>query len=162
MAEIAAIKKYGTTNFAGFNSESGGKVGFTMNERSKKIMSEKRKGSGNHRFGKPVSDETRRKIGQANSGIRSAWKGKKHTSDELRRIGESNREHFRLHPERAAAISARLKKKVICRETGDIFESLAAAAHHIGVSTGYISTVCSGKCESAKGLHFDYYKENGK
>ena len=161
-AEKDAIKKYSTNRFAGFNLESGGKRGFTHHRKSKEKMSVSRTGAGNGRYGKPVSEETRRKIGFANSGERSAWKGKKHTADELRRIGESNREYFRLHPERADAISARRKKKVICRDTGEVFESLASAANHFGVSGGSISTVCSGKRDKVKGFHFGYYKENGK
>lgn len=161
-AEIETIKKYSTNHFAGFNSESGGKKNFTYNKETLERMRNSRVGERNGRYGKPVSEETRRKIGQANRGYRSAWKGKKHTEDELKRIGESNREYYRLHPERAEAISARMKKKVICCNTGVIFNSLKDAAKSIGTSNGAISRVCRGKRKAIKGFHFEYYTENQK
>lgn len=144
-AEVDAIKKYSTNKFAGYNSESGGKKGFSMHSRSWRMMSISQTGEGNGRYGKPVSEETRRKIGYANGGDRSAWKGKKHSLAEKEKIGCANREYYRLHPERALAISIRRKKKVLCIETGEVFDSLDAAAAKIGATNGSISQVCSGK-----------------
>lgn len=161
-AEKEYIKRYKTNGFGGFNVESGGKKGFFFTEDTRKKMSVSRIGDKNWRYGKPVSEETRRKIGVANSGDRSAWKGEKHTSEELRKISKSNREYYIKHPERAAAISARRKKRVICRDTGEVFDSLNAAARSIGVSNGSISSVCRGKHKTVKGFHFEYYKENEK
>ena len=158
-AEIETIKKYGTNKFAGYNSESGGKNGFSMHSRSGKMMSKSRSGKGNGRYGKPVSTETRRKIGIANGGANSAWKGKKHSLEERKKIGLANREYFKQHPERSLAISIRRKKKVVCIETGEIFDSLDAAAAKIGSTNSGISQVCSGKKLTCKGLHFKYYKE---
>lgn len=158
-AERESIKKFSTNKFAGFNSESGGKSGFTVNARSRMKMSISREGERNGRYGKPVLEETRRKIGLANGGDRSAWKGKKHSLAEKEKIGKSNREYYRLHPERALAISIRRKKKVHCIETGEIFDSLNAAAAKIGATNGGISQVCSGKKLTCKGLHFQYYKQ---
>ena len=158
-AEVDAIKKYSTNKFAGYNSESGGKKGFSMHSRSRRMMSISQTGEGNGRYGKPVSEETRRKIGYANGGDRSAWKGKKHTAEERRKIGESNREYYIKHPECAASISARRRKRVICLETTQVFESLNDAAAWLKVSNGSISSVCSGHVAAIKGFHFEYYKE---
>ena len=158
-AEKDAIKKFSTNKYAGFNSESGGKYGFSINKRSRRMMSLSRRGEGNGRFGQPVSKETRRKIGYANGGDRSAWKGKKHSLAEKEKIGYANREYYRLHPERALAISIRRKKKVLCIETGEVFDSFDAAAAKIGATNGSISQVCSGKNLTCKGFHFKYYKK---
>lgn len=140
-AEIETIKKYGTNKFAGYNSESGGKNGFSMHSRSGRMMSKSRSGKGNGRYGKPVSTETRRKIGIANGGAKTA------------------REYFKLHPACAIAIKIKKQKKVVCIETGEIFDSLKAAAAKIGTTNGSISNVCSGRKLTCKGLHFKYYKE---
>lgn len=158
-AERDYIRKFKTNGFGGFNSESGGKKGFYCTIATKKKMSDSHIGSKNGRYGKPVLEETRRKIGHANSGDRSAWKGKKHTAEELRKIGESNREYYIKHPERAAAISARRKKIVMCLETNQVFESLNEAANWLKVSNGAISSVCSGHRTAIKGFHFEYYKK---
>lgn len=158
-AEKDTIKKYSTNKFAGFNLESGGKRGFTHHRISKEKMSLSRTGAGNGRYGKLVSEETRRRIGYANSGERSAWKGKKHTTDELRRIGESNREYYRLHPERALAISIRRSKPVRCIETGKVYKSQIAAEQELGLKSGAVCLSCKNPNRTCKGFHFGYYNK---
>ena len=56
---------------------------------------------------------------------------------------------------RKASIEAR-KKKVICIETGIIYESAREASKCTGVSYKSISTVCLGKRKSTKGFHWKF------
>lgn len=48
-------------------------------------------------------------------------------------------------------------KKVICIETGEIFNSISKAAKSINKCAETISSVCRGKSETAGGYHWAYY-----
>lgn len=50
----------------------------------------------------------------------------------------------------------RPKKKVMCLETGKIYESSHHAAHDLNISQGGIFMVCQGKGLTAGGLHFQF------
>ena len=51
------------------------------------------------------------------------------------------------------------KKKVLCKETGQVFDSITEAAAFAGCTLQNISIVLRGKGNTAKGYHFSYYKE---
>ena len=87
--------------------------------------------------GHTVSDDTRRKIGMANSG---------------RVAGESQRATLAIGWYSGT-------KKVICLTHGKEFASLSDAAKFYGVDNGKISMVCSGKRSHTKGLVFKYLEE---
>ena len=82
-------------------------------------------------FAKPVSAQTRAKLS-------AAHKGKK------------------LSPEICAKMSAGRKNKraVVCLETGQIFESIAAAVKWANVASGSISGAVNGRMKSAGGYHW--------
>ena len=48
------------------------------------------------------------------------------------------------------------RKKVLCTDTGEIFESCAAAARWCGTSVSHITEVCNGKFYRTKKYHFEY------
>lgn len=51
-------------------------------------------------------------------------------------------------------------KKVICVETGEIFNSILEASRSVGKkSSSLISACCRGKSKTAYGYHWEYYKE---
>lgn len=49
-------------------------------------------------------------------------------------------------------------KKVLCVETGEIFESVREASKKTGISIGSISMVCNGKRGIACGYHWKFYE----
>lgn len=51
------------------------------------------------------------------------------------------------------------KKKVLCKETGQVFDSITEAAAFAGCTLQNISIVLRGKGNTAKGYHFSYYEE---
>lgn len=53
-------------------------------------------------------------------------------------------------------------KKVICSETGEIFNSIKDAAKVVDISPNCISSACKGKQKTAAGYHWRYYEENEK
>lgn len=50
------------------------------------------------------------------------------------------------------------KKKVVCVETGEVFESVKEAGEHFSVNPSCITSVLKGRYKTCKGHHFDYQK----
>lgn len=48
------------------------------------------------------------------------------------------------------------KKKVLCLDTGVVYESSHHASRDLGISQGGIFSVCQGRCQKAKGLRFAF------
>lgn len=79
--EESLIKKYNTTSDEfGYNLQSGGENKLHSEETKKKI--------GEANKGRYVSSETREKISKANSGENSSWYGRKHTKEERDKISK--------------------------------------------------------------------------
>lgn len=98
------------------------------------------------KVGHAVTDETRAAIREKNTGKKQKQETiekRKATIAEKKRLGyvQTNSGH---------------KKKVVCIETGEIFESVNAAAEKINVHPSNISSVLNGKQKTAKRFHFKY------
>ena len=105
--------------------------GYTHSEATKRKI-----GEGNR--GKIVSEETRRRIGYANKG--------RITSEETK--------------EKLSKSSAK-KRKVICVETGVVYDSMREAAETMGTPASNVGSVCRGKTKTAGGYSWKYMEENG-
>lgn len=88
----------------------------------------------NTNYGKKFSDETRRKLSDVRKG---KWSPKQ--KEALTKVHES------------------MRKKIICLDTGTIYESQTQAALKTGCSQRGIQAVCKGEQISAHGLHFAHY-----
>lgn len=100
------------------------------------------------RKGHIVSEETRNKLRTANLGKKRSEESKRKTSEAFARKRESGfvkdgSGHF---------------KKVICLETGEVFDSVKSAGECFGVSPSGITKVLKNKQKTAAGYHFDYWK----
>lgn len=117
-----------------------------LNEETKnKIITQNLKGP---KVGHLVSEETREKLRQHNLGKKQSKETiekRKQTMIEKKKNGyvQTNGNH---------------RKKVICIETGEIFESLKEAEDKYNLSTlcGHLK----GRYETCKGNHYKYYKDN--
>lgn len=149
-----AIKKYGWENFDGFilekvepenadekeafyisfydsmkngyNSTSGGQNGFRISDETKNMISIKKS---------EVSNETRKKLSKAISGIVRSTETKE-------------------------KISNSQKKKIICIETKEVFDSAKDAGLKIGISSCSIRACIYGKQPTAAGYHWEYTEDN--
>lgn len=128
--EIAYISKYKAFE-EGYNFTMGGEGGL---------------------LGMPKTEETRRKISEANKGrkhtpeekarVSKTLKGRMFTDEHKQKIGEANKvNHI---------------KAVLCVETGQVFNSLKEAGEHFNTDCSNICHVCNGRQEKAKGFHFTY------
>ena len=63
---------------------------------------------------------------------------------------------------RRATRSSLNKVKVRCVDTGEIFESVSAAARSIYLNRSAITNCCRGRLKTAGGKKWEYYEENEK
>ena len=101
-------------------------------------------------IGHDVSSETREKLRQSNLGKKQSKltiEKRKQTFLEKKKNGyiQTNENH---------------RKKVICVETNEIFESVKKAGEKFEVQPTSISGVLNGRYQTCKGFHFKYYQEN--
>ena len=177
--EIKYINEYNTTcSDFGYNIENGGSAPGKFTDEMRKRASERMKGENHPMYGKHLTEEHRQKISQKSKGrhfseetkkkLSNARKGKpgrvwteeskKKVSDSLkgRKPSEKSvellRERINSYPGRA--VNAR---KVICIETGKVFDSLTMAGESIGVSKRCIWRVCNGERKTVHKLTFAYY-----
>ena len=104
------------------------------------------------------------------SGKNNPCYGRKHTDEEKKKMsknhgkyfGESNHYYGKHHSEeirKKMSDNSKTKKKVICLETGEVFDSLTKAADFAGVSKSAIMRACKGMCKSSGGYHWEYYEK---
>ena len=131
--------------------------------------------------GVPCSEEKKLKISKKNKGIKNGMYGKKHTKESLEKISKASLKKWEDVEYRNKVIETlrankkdwqkghipwnkgkhiticKNMKKVICIETGEIFNSMAEAQKTKKVNN--ISLCCSGKYKTAGGYHWRYYEE---
>lgn len=123
----------------GFNINRGGR-NHIWTEEQRKIMSERNTGEKNPNWGKPRSEETKRKIGAANA---ISQLGHHHTEETKAKMRQA---HIKDIPIR-------------CLETGAEYSCPSEAALAIGKTSrsgGHITEVCQGKRKTAYGFHWEY------
>lgn len=94
-------------------------------------------GERNGMYGKHHTEETKQKISQANTGRKMPEEAKK-------KISATLRQHHVL------------AKKVMCIETGEIFNSIRQAAEFYHISHQAISRVCRGERKTTAGKYWKY------
>lgn len=130
------VDKLGTLHPNGYNMYSGGR-NFKMSDEAIAKHAESKTGIKNHNYGKPRSDEFKRKLSAAMKG---------HKFNVGRKASESTKE----------LISEKLGSKVMCVETGEVFRSAAYAAKSKGIYTQGVSRAARGDRNTAGGYHWKY------
>lgn len=174
------IEKYNSF-YNGYNSTTGGRNGYIVSDEHKKHISEAKKG-------KKMSEDAKRKNSEAHKGEKSVWYGRHHTEETKQKIsnsqkGEKNRNYGRrkelspLYGKKRSEESIKKQietntgsgnpnsKKVICTNTGQVFDTILDAAKWCGLKrAGDIGQCCKGKNKSAgkhpitgERLHWKYY-----
>lgn len=128
------------------------RAGYTHSQETRQKISEAQKG-------KVVSEETRQLLSKV-------LKGKKRSEESRLRIKEAQRKiaNERTSEERAAlnkklSEASTSRRKVMCVETGEIFESLKDAAAKYGFSPATLCNCLAGRCKTVKRLHWKEIKD---
>jgi group I intron endonuclease len=176
------IEKFNTLSPNGYNLKSGGKNS-RQNEETKKLISEKKKGvpstivytdemrkarserkmgSKNHNFGKPVSTEQRSAISEK---MKQIWKEKKEagfvqSKTVIQALVKGRTEQRKAVIKKAKVVSKGRKQRVgKYDDYGTLleeFESIQTAAIKTGAKPSVISSVCRGVKKRAGGFKWKF------
>ena len=135
----------------GYNMTDGGDggAGHVVSEEAKNKISKFHKG-------RKKSEKTCKKISESKTGHSLS---KNHRN----KIGETGRGRIASSKTRVQmSASCKNKRAVVCIETGEIFESIAAAAKWVNMSRSSISDVIYGRSKSAGGYHWKFDEKNNE
>lgn len=139
--ETKLINEYDSIN-KGFNLAFGG-GNRVPTEQTRLKQSLAKRGQKNNRYGVKLSEQTKRKIGEAN---KKSQLGKKHSEQTKQKISLSHRKGI----------------YVKCIETGQIYNGYIEAARAKGTQKsqgGHISECCRGLRKTAFNYHWEYSSE---
>jgi len=152
--ERELIKKYKSNDDKyGYNLETGGNLNKEISEKTKKKISKRVSGKNNPMYG------------------RSAMLGKHHT-EETKKILRKKMNSYEVHQKLSEKnkgknnpmygvrlpenILEKKRKKVLCVETGKIYNSLTEASKEEKINISCLSETCNGKQKTSKGYHWKY------
>lgn len=112
--------------------------------------------------GKIISKETKNKMRQnhANvSGVNNPCYGRKLSNEMIEKLVKASKtkeaiEKMKQNKTWFSGLDNPNAKKVVCIETGEIFDTINEAARENNCSPSKISAVCHGKRKHTRGLHF--------
>ena len=142
----------------GYNLKTGGH-NTVYTEEARKNMSEGRKGKcvgkDNPFFGKTHTEESIKKMSLANIGRPSPRKGIPMKEQQKEKISKANKGKKRS-PEWIQKMSKANSVKIICNETGVIYNSIKEAAEKLNLRNTSIGRVLSGARKTYHGYTFSY------
>ena len=146
-----------------YNISSGGQRAVNKHsESTKKIISQKSKKQWEN-----MSEETKQKIINNLTGPKEGHKVSEKTKEKLRMINLGKKQSPETISKRKETIirmkengyvqtNASHKKKVVCVETGQVFESVKSAAEFIGCHPSGVTSVLKKRQRTVKGYRFEY------
>lgn len=153
--EVELIAKYQTQNpEKGYNMAAGGSAnaGWHHTEAAREKIGARTRGS-------QLSDEHRKRIGDAQRGEKNHAYGK-HLSPEHKAKMSAALTGRDVTPAACAAISQAKReangREVVCIDTGECYGSLAEASNHTGIGRSGINSCCLGKRRTAGGYRWKY------
>ena len=175
--EIELIAEYQSNNREfGYNIANGGNCIGTVSEETKKKISKANMGN-QYGKGHVLSDEHKRKISEAMKGNQH-MKGKK-MPEHVMKILIQSRQNEEVKRKIAIANTGKKcseetkkklsdshkglgAKKVVCVETGVIYDSIKEASKQLNLKGHHIGTCCSGDRETCGGYHWCYEEDYDK
>lgn len=85
------IEKYNTIFPNGYNMESGGKSGNSVNDISKQKMSDSKKGDKSFWYGQHHSEETKKKIAESLTGEKNPFYDKHHSKETKKKMADAKK-----------------------------------------------------------------------
>lgn len=103
-------------------------------------------------LGRPCSDETRKKISDAQ-------KGRKLTDEHRKKLSDAKKGKRRPPPSedtRRKISDSHVKKPVYCTETDTIYPSVQECARQLNIWATLVTKCCKGKLKTTGGYHLEY------
>ncbi len=164
------IKEFNTLCPNGYNVLPGGENRTVSDETKKKISAAKKgkfvgidspywgqkytedrcKAISNGLKGRKNSEESNKKNSESHMGEKNNFFGKKHTEETIKKMSEIKK--GKKNPQ----TSLRMSKKVICLDTGIIYDSVKKASEQMGIKKGGIAECARGELKQTKGYRFKY------
>lgn len=158
--EFLAIKDYNTLSPNGYNLKEGGQIG----------------GNGGSNKGIKWSETARKRHSQTmknrnleawNKGLKGVLKPNKGSFTKEKVTGEKNPFYGKSHGaetiKKLSKANDLIKRKIVCLETGEIFDSIKAATVKMNLDLGNLYKVLVKKNKTIKGYSFEYFnKEESK
>ena len=154
--EIELIKEWKTTdrNY-GYNVENGGNINKEISAETRQKLSEANKGQIPWIKGKHHTEEAKLKNRNKHLG-NTAWnKGIKFSDESRNKMSKAKKELYK-----SGWLPSNCKK-VVCKQTGQVFNSAREAARILGLNSGHVSSCCTGNRKSTGGYNFEYLKGGG-
>lgn len=162
------IKRFKTNDDKyGYNISTGGESGACGVKQSEERIW-RRVGK---RVGTKHTDETKRKMSEAAKGrtfsketlekMRYAKLGKPLSEEHKKKLSEAQKGRVLSDDtkEKIRKSKSKMMKKVYCKETKIIYNSISDAAKELNLSRQNISANCRGRLPHTKGYHFNYVEE---
>lgn len=147
----------------GYNISGGGDGKDRVAESTRQLRSEQMKGrfagEKNPNYGRKHTEAERRVMSEKTKGKfigEKSPKYGKHPSEETRRKMSEARKASPLVQEHMKKMNMAKAKRVLCVETGAVYESARDVARKEGYSCGNISAACRGVYAKAYGYHWEY------
>lgn len=162
--EAELIAKHKTNDIRhGYNISGGADGKGRVAESTKALLAKKHKGlhagEKNPNYGRKHTEEERRKISvylkeyYAEHG--SQRKGTKASDESRKKMSEAKKKSAAVM-EHMAKMNKAKAKRVLCVETGVVYESAHEAARVTGFAQGNISSTCRGEYKQAYGFRWEY------
>ena len=147
--ELIAFYKSNQREY-GYNIQNGGNV-HCVSEETKRKISNSTKGEKHFMYGTHRSKETINKMSKSMKGRKGYWKGKHRTEETKIKISNALK-----------GKKAHNALKVLCVETGIIYDNMHIASEKTNTYISGICNCCKGKLKTTNGFHWKYYNEEKK
>ena len=151
--EKRLIAKYDTTNREhGYNCSTGGEFGASGNVVSEETREKMRKSHS----GKKHSEEWNENVSKSRLGMSFTDEHKHKVSQSMLKKWQDN-EYRLMMREAHSGHNSHKAQKVLCVETGEVFECIKYACEKYNLHSSSISDVCRGKLKTTGGFHWKYF-----
>lgn len=142
--EREMIRKIGRDKLCNLTDGGDGVLGWVPDDETRRTWSDQRKGAPSSFTGRKHSEETKKKLSERMKG-NTIWKGR-HQSDETKK---------KLSQAKKGQPSP-MRKKVMCIETGVVYDSCEEAARILGLPKNGVNRAASGVRKHTGGFHFKF------